>query len=149
MRVRASLDDAAGVSETIDYAVRLAEMEDEITVSSRGKYTSVNDIEQSLSATDTDRDSIISGIMPEISIRGIQNGVDNSLGTYESTIEQLMDRGATGNPVGEQTAVQRLRNRLGENVQITASNSQQAQTNTIDNTSVQLKTLTENEVSNR
>lgn len=148
-RVRAKADDATGVSETIDYAVRLAEIEDEITLSSRGKYTSVNAIEQGLSDTNTDRDSIISDIMPEISIRGIQNGVDNSLGTYESTIEQFMDIGATSNAVSEQTAVQRLRNRLGENVQITVSNGQQAQTSTTDNASVQLKTQSGNEVSNK
>jgi hypothetical protein len=148
-RVSAKANDAAGVTETIDYAVRLAEMEDEITLSSRGKYASVNDIEQSLSDKNTDRDSIISDIMPEISIRGIQNGVDNSLGTYESTIEQLMERGATGNAVSEQTAVQRLRNRLGENVEITASNGQQSQTNSTDNASVQLTAQYRNEVSDK
>jgi hypothetical protein len=149
IQVRAKANDTADVSETLDYAVRLAEIEDEITLSARGKYTSINAIDQSLTDKNADRDSIVSDIMPEISIPGIQNAAENSLGMYESTIEQIMNRGAASGVANEQTAVQRLRNRLGENVQIAASSGQQSQRHVTDNVSVQSKTRPGNEVSNR
>jgi len=139
----------ADVSETLEYAMRLAEIEDEITLKARDKYNDASVIDQSLSQADTgNREEIAGNIMPEISVPAIKGGLEDALGMYQSTIDQLLDRTTSNAAVG-QTAVQRLQAQLNDSVGINTSNQQQTQIDITENTSAQSKTRLQTAVSNR
>ncbi len=120
--VRASDNVTADVEEALDYAARIAALEEEMTALAEEKGIDITAITQRLAHSTANRLETLSDVyerVPEVARQGIANAIENSVRKYQRAVERLAEENAIGDIPDAETIMNRLqeevRARLGLN----------------------------------
>ena len=118
----ASDNATADMEEALDFAARIATLEDEIIAIAEEKGIDVTAIQERLAHSIANRLETLSRIYenaPESARKGIENAIENSVRKYERAVEKLRERNSLGDIPDEATVMNRIqaevRARLGIN----------------------------------
>jgi hypothetical protein len=148
----ASDNASVDVNEDLDYAARIAALEQEMVQIAEEKGLDITAIQQRLAQATSNRLEVLTRAYenaPEAARLGIENAIENSVGTYERVVEQLRERNALGEITANATALQNIPENIRERLKLQISNAVQATGETIDNVKVQTRTEAENQEQNR
>ena len=140
------------VEEALDYADRIAELEEEMAAIAEEKGIDITAIQQRLAQSTANRLETLSRVYekaPEPALKGIENAIENSVKKYERALEKLEEQNTTDNITGNVTALQRLPESVKEKLKIRVANKAQIASNASDNITVQIKVHTENQEQTR
>lgn len=144
-RVRASDNVTADVTEALDYAARIAELEEEMTAFAEEKGIDITSLRQRLAQSTANRLEVLSGVyekVPENARLAIANAIENSVTKYERAVEKLREKNALNNVPDEETVINKIQPKVRERLNIsTASKAPDSV-----NATVQEKVRTENRV---
>jgi hypothetical protein len=148
----ASDNASVDVNEDLDYAARIAALEQEMVQIAEEKGLDITAIQQRLAQATSNRLEVLTRAYenaPEAARLGIENAIENSVGTYERVVEQLREKNALGEITANATALQNIPENIRERLKLQISNAVQATGETIDNVKVQTRTEAENQEQNR
>jgi len=147
-RVRASDNVTADVEEALDYAARIAALEEEMAAFAEEKGIDITAIEQRLAYSTSNRLDVLSGVyeqVPENARQAIENAIENSVRKYQRALEKLREKNALGDVPDEETVMNRIQAEVRERLRLSTAN----QTPDSDNPSVQVQVRAENQEQNR
>jgi hypothetical protein len=144
-RVRATANATADVTEALDYAARIAELEEEMTTFAEEKGIDITSLRQRLAQSTTNRLDVLSGVyekVPENARLAVANAIENSVRKYERAVEKLRESNALSNVPDEETVMNRIQAEVKERLQLsTASRAPDSV-----NTTAQIRVRAENRV---
>ncbi|MCK4862785.1 MAG: hypothetical protein KAS25_00745 [Dehalococcoidales bacterium] len=147
-RVRASDNVTADVEEALDYAARIAALEEEMAAIAEEIGIDITAIQQRLAHSTAKRLETLSGVyeqVPEAARQGIANAIENSVRKYERAVEKLTEENALGDIPDAETVM----NRLQEEVRARLGIGRADEAAESDNISVQVQVRAENQEQNR
>jgi len=147
-RVRASDNVTADVEEALDYAARIAALEEEMAAFAEEKGIDITAIEQRLAYSTSNRLDVLSRVyeqVPENARQAIENAIENSVRKYQRALEKLREKNALGDVPDEETVMNRIQAEVRERLRLSTAN----QTPDSDNPSVQVQVRAENQEQNR
>lgn len=147
-RVRASANVTADVTEALDYAARIAELEDEITAFAEEKGIDITSLQQRLAQSTTNRLDVLSGVyekVPENARPAVANAIENSVRNYERVVEKLREKNALTDVPDEETVMNRVQAEVRERLRLTTASLAPDS----GNITAQIRVRTENQELNR
>jgi len=132
----------ADVEEALDYAARIAELEEEMTAFAEENGIDITATMQRLAQATTNRLEVLSGVyekVPETARLAIENAIMNSVRKYERAVEKLREKNALGDIPDEETVLNRIQAEVRERLRLNTANQAQGS----DNITVQVKVQTE------
>jgi hypothetical protein len=130
------------VNENLDYAARIAEIEEELLALAQEKGIDVTALEQRLAQSTSNRLEVLAGVyekVPEQAKQAVANAIENSVEKYERAVEKLKEKGALGEIPEEAPVMQRIREEVKERLQVQTA----TEAHTSDNISGQVRTQSE------
>ncbi len=147
-RVRATANVTADVEEALDYAARIAALEEEMAAFAGEKGIDITAIEQRLAHSTANRLETLSGVyeqVPENARQAIENAIENSVRKYQRALEKLRERNALGDVPDAETVINRLQAEVRERLRLSTA----SQAPDSDNVTVQVQVRAENQEQNR
>jgi hypothetical protein len=135
------------VNEALDYADRIAELEEEMLQIADEKGIDITAIQQRLAQSTGNRLEVLTGVYenaPEAARQGIENAIENSVDKYERVVEKLREKNALGGITANATALQNIPEKIKEKLQLQISTAARVAGETLGNVQAQVKTVTEN-----
>jgi hypothetical protein len=118
---------AANVTRELDYAVRIADLEDEMADIAEATGINVTAIQQRLVHSTANRIEVLSGVyekVPEKAQPAIANAIENSVKKYEKVVDKLGDKNITS-AVSVNDTIKIIPEKLRERIQVSTSNRAQ------------------------
>ena len=143
---------AVNVTRELDYAVRIADLEDEIADIAEATGANVTAIQQRLAHSTANRLDVLSGVyekVPEKAQPAIANAIENSVKKYEKVVDKLTDKNITGAVSVNETINKVIPEKLREKVQISVSNKAPAAITNSGNATFRVLINTEKPVPNK
>ncbi len=147
-RVRASDNVTADVEEALDYAARIAALEEEMTAFAEEMGIDITAIQQHLAHSTANRLETLSEVyeqVPENARLAIENAIENSVRKYQRALGKLREENALGDVPDEENVMNQvqaeIRERLGLSTAIQAPEP--------ENVMVQVQVRAENQEQNR
>jgi hypothetical protein len=140
------------VNEALDYAAKIAELEDEMTAIAEEKGIDITLIQERLAQSTANRLEVLSEVYenaPEAALKGIENAIENSVEKYERAVEKLKEKNAFGEIAANATTLQNIPEKIRERLNLEISNEAQIAGETPGNVSAQIQTETENHEQNQ
>ncbi|MCK4273958.1 MAG: hypothetical protein KAW90_03620, partial [Dehalococcoidales bacterium] len=137
-RVRATANVTADVEEALDYAARIAALEEEMAAFAGEKGIDITAIEQRLAHSTANRLETLSGVyeqVPENARQAIENAIENSVRKYQRALEKLRERNALGDVPDAETVINRLQAEVRERLRLSTA----SQAPDSDNVTVQVQ----------
>lgn len=138
----------ADVEEALDYADRIAELEEEMTTIAEEMGIDITAIQQRLAQATANRLDVLSDVyekVPENARQAIENAIENSVRKYERALEKLKEKNALGDVPDEDTVLNRIQAKVREKLGlVTATEAPDS-----DNITVDVRINTENHEKNR
>ncbi len=147
-RVRATENVTADVEEALDYAARIAELQEEMTALAEEKGIDITAIQQHLAQATANRLDTLSEVyekVPENAREDIANAIENSVRKYERAVEELTEKDATVDIPDADTVINRIQEEVRERLRLNADEVAVES----ENISVDIKVRTENQEQNR
>lgn len=147
-RVRASDNVTADVEEALDYAARIAALEEEMAAFAEEKGIDITAIQQRLAHSTANRLETLSGVyeeVPENARQAIENAIENSVKKYQRALEKLREKNALGDVPDEETVMNRVQVEVRERLRLSTA----IQAPDSDNISVQVQVRAANQEQNR
>ncbi len=139
-------DNVSGdVEETLDYADRIAELEEEMSAIAEEKGIDISKIQERLAQSTANRLETLTRVYekaPESARKGIENAIENSVRKYERAVEKLREINVSDNVTDvteNMTALQKLPKPVKEKLNIKISNKGQINDDTADNVTIQVR----------
>lgn len=151
-RVRVSANVTDDVNEALDYAARIAELEDEMTAIAEEKGIDITAIQERLAQSTINRLEVLSEVYenaPEAAQRGIENAIENSVEKYERVVEKLKERNVSGEISVNATTLQNIPEKIRERLNLTTSNQAQIANEPSVSAIAPVSTQTENQEQNQ
>jgi len=123
-RVRASDNVTADVEEALDYAARIAALEEEMAVIAEEKGIDITAIQQRLAHSTANRLETLSGVyekVPENARQAIENAIENSVRKYQRSVEKLREKNALGDVPDEETVMNRVQAEVRERLRLSTA----------------------------
>jgi flavin-binding protein dodecin len=136
------------VEETLDYADRIAALEEEIAAIAEEKGIDVTAIQERLAHSTANRLETLIGVYekaPEAARNGIENAIENSVRKYERTVEKLREKNVSDEITENTTALQKIPAKIKEKLNIKISNKAQITEDISDNVTIQVRIEKENQ----
>jgi hypothetical protein len=136
------------VEETLDYADRIAALEEEIAAIAEEKGIDVTAIQERLAHSTANRLETLTGVYekaPEAARNGIENAIENSVRKYERTVEKLREKNVSDEITENTTALQKIPAKIKEKLNIKISNKAQITEDISDNVTIQVRIEKENQ----
>ena len=130
------------VEETLDYADRIAALEEEITAIAEEKGINVTAIQERLAHSTANRLETLIGVYekaPEAARNGIENAIENSVRKYERAVEKLREINVSDEITENTTALQKIPAKIKEKLNIKISNKAQITEDISDNVTIQVR----------
>jgi len=133
------------VEETLDYADRIAELEEEIAALAEEMGIDITKIQERLAHSTANRLETLTGVYekaPEAARKGIENAIENSVRKYERALEKLKEINVSDNVTDvteNMTALQKLPKPIKEKLNIKTSNKERIGDDTSDNISIKVR----------
>jgi hypothetical protein len=130
------------VEETLDYADRIAALEEEIAALAEEKGIDVTAIQERLAHSTANRLETLIGVYekaPEAARNGIENAIENSVRKYERTVEKLREKNVSDEITENTTALQKIPAKIKEKLNIKISNKAQITEDISDNVTIQVR----------
>jgi len=130
------------VEEALDYADRIAELEEEIAALAEEMGIDITKIQERLAHSTANRLETLTGVYekaPENALKGIENAIENSVRKYERTMEKLREKNVSDNVTANVTALQYLPEKVKEKLNIKISNKERIGDDTSDNISIKVR----------
>jgi hypothetical protein len=125
-------DNVSGdVNEDLDYAARIAELEDEMVQIAEEKGIDVTAIQQRLAQSTSNRLEVLTRVYenaPEAARQGIENAIENSVEKYEKVVQKLREKTALGEITENTTTLQDIPEKIREKLHLQISNAAQIRT---------------------
>jgi len=147
-RIQASDNVTADVEEALDFAARIAALEEEMTALAEEKGIDITAIQQRLAHSTANRLDTLSEVyekVPENARQGIANAIENSVRKYERAVEKLTEENAIADIPDAET----IMNRLQEEVRARLRLNTAEDTAESNNVSVEVEARVENQEQNR
>jgi len=147
-RIQASDNMTVDVEEALDYAARIAALEEEMTALAEEKGIDITAIQQRLAHSTANRLETLSEVyeqVPENARQGIANAIENSVRKCERAVEKLTE----GNAIGDIPDAETIMNRLQEEVRARLRLNTAEDTAESNNVSVEVEARVENQEQNR
>jgi hypothetical protein len=135
VRVRVSnnvTDNTSGdVTADLDYAARIAELEEEMVQIAEEKGLEITAIQQRLAQSTTNRLEVLTEVYenaPETARQGIANAIENSVDKYERVVEQLREKNVLSEITANATALQNIPEKIQERLKLQISDAAQTMT---------------------
>lgn len=129
----------ADVAEALDYAARIAELEEEMTAIAQEMGIDITAVTQRLAHATSHRLEVLSGVyekVPETARPAIENAIENSVRKYQRAVEKLKEENALGDVTENITALQNMPVAVQERLQLRTSS---VLTNISGNVTVQMR----------
>jgi hypothetical protein len=139
------------IAEALDYADRIAELEEEMTAIAEEKGIDITKIQERLAHSTANRLETLTGVYekaPENALKGLENAIENSVRKYERAVEKLREINVTDNVTDvteNMTALQKLPKPVKEKLNIKISNKAQITEDISDNVTIQVRIEKENQ----
>jgi hypothetical protein len=136
------------VEETLDYADRIAALEEEIAAIAEEKGIDITAIQERLAHSTANRLETLIGVYekaPEAARNGIENAIENSVRKYERTVEKLREKNVSDEITENTTALQKIPAKIKEKLNIKISNKAQITEDISDNVTIQVRIEKENQ----
>ena len=119
VRITANVTDNVtdDVNEALDYAARIAELEDEMTAIAEEKGIDITSIQERLAQSTSNRLEVLSEVYenaPEAAQKGIANAIENSVEKYERVVEKLKEKNASSEISANATVIQNVTAKIKE-----------------------------------
>jgi len=124
------------VEEALDYADRLAELQDEMAAIAQEKGIDITALQQHLAQATSHRLEVLSGVynkVPEKARHAIENAIENSLDKYQRAIDKLQKTGATGNLTDSETVKQHIQKETKDRLHLSTDNRTRESEDNSDN----------------
>ncbi|MFH1647850.1 MAG: hypothetical protein ABID71_09250 [Chloroflexota bacterium] len=141
-RVRASENVTSDVEEALDYAARLAELEEEMQAIAEEKGIDITKLRQRLAHATSNRLDVLTGVYekaPENARKGIANAIENSVKKYEREVEKLREKNALGDIPDAAALTQRIQKELRDKLNLKITNVEVITDNASGDITVQIK----------
>ncbi len=132
VRVRASDNVTDNVSddvnEVLDYAGRIAELEEEMVQIAEEKGLDITAIQERLAHSTSNRLEVLTRVYenaPEATHQGIENAIENSVHKYERAVEKLIEADALDETTANATALQNIPVKIKEKLNLQISTAAQ------------------------
>jgi hypothetical protein len=132
--------DVAEVAEALDYAARIAEIEEEMVAIAEEKGIDITAIQQRLAQSTSNRLEVLSGAyekVPEQAKPAIENAIENSVRKYERAVEKLKENNALSGITEEVPALQRIQEEVKEKLKLRTSTQAQVSDDTTEQARIQ------------
>jgi hypothetical protein len=126
-KVRIKITDnvtATNVTRELDYAEKIADLEDEMADIAEATGANVTAIQQRLAHSTSNRLEVLSGVYDKVPVNAqpaIANAIENSIQKYEKVVDKLTDKNITS-AVSVNDTIKKIPEKLREKVQISLSN---------------------------
>jgi hypothetical protein len=127
-KVRIRISDnvtADNVTRELDYAEKIADLEDEMADITEATGVNVTAMQERLAQSTSNRLEVLSGVydkVPEKAQTAIANAIENSVNKYEKVVDKLTDKNVTSAISVNETITKIVPEKLREKVQISISN---------------------------
>jgi hypothetical protein len=131
-RVKATENVTADVEEALDYADRIAEIEEEMTTIAQEKGIDIAPIQQRLAQATSNRLEILASVwgkVPETAKPAIENAIENSVRKYERAVETLKEKNAISETPEEALVMSRIQEEFREWLKLRTSSKGQVSDN--------------------
>jgi hypothetical protein len=136
------------VNEALDYAARIAELEEEMIQIAEEKGLDITALQERLAHSTTNRLEVLTGVYenaPEAAHQGIENAIENSVHKYERAVEKLREANALDETTANATVLQNLPVKIKEKLHIQVSTAAEVAGETPGKISAQVKMETGNQ----
>ncbi len=136
---------SADVTEALDYAERIAALEDELAKIAESTGVNVTALQERLAHSTANRLEVLSGVYEKVPVQArpaIENAIENSVKKYERTIEKLEDNYII-TAVSVNETINKIPAQLRERIQVSTSNRLQVVDAGPDNATVTTRITTE------
>ena len=130
------------VEEALDYADRIAEIEEEMTNIAQEKGIDITAIEKRLAQSTSNRLEVLAGIyekVPEQAKPAIEKAIENSVRKYERAVEKLKEKNTLGEIPEEAPVPQRIQEEVRERLKLRTSEEAQVSENATAQARVQVE----------
>ena len=141
-RVKASENVTTEVEAALDYATRLAEIEEEMVAIAQEKGIDITSIEKRLAQSTSNRLEVLTGVyekVPETAQPAIKKAIENSVSKYERAVAKLKEKNALGEIPEVAPVLQRIQEEVTERFRIKTATEAQVSDNTSDNATTQAR----------
>ena len=139
-------DNTSGdIEETLDYADRIAELEEEMAALAEEMGIDITKIQERLAHSTANRLETLAGVYekaPENARKGLENAIENSVRKYERAVEKLREKNISDNVTDvteNMTALQKLPKSIKEKLNINISNKDRINNAISDNLSIKVR----------
>ena len=139
---------SSDVNEVLDYAARIAELEEEMMQIVEEKGLDITALQERLAHSTSNRLEALSSVYenaPEAAHQGIENAIENSVNKYERAVEKLKEADALDETTANATVLQNLPVKVKEKLQIQVATAAQVAGETSGNVTAQVKTENKNQ----
>jgi hypothetical protein len=126
-------DNTTNIEEALDYATRIAELEEEMAAIAEEKGIDITAIQQRLAHSTSNRLEVLSGVYEKVPVTAqaaIENAIENSVRKYERTVDKLREKNALGEISANATTTEMIPEKIRERLKINTSNRAQVLNNT-------------------
>jgi hypothetical protein len=137
---------SAELTTVLDYAERIAALEDEMTEIAEAIGANVTALQERLAHSTANRLEVLSGVyekVPEQARPAIENAIENSVRKYERTLDKLIDKNVTTAASVNET-IDKMPTKLREKIQVSTANQLQIVNAVSVNASTKNRITTEN-----
>ncbi len=113
------------INEALDYAIRIAELEDEMLAIAEEKGLDITALQQRLAHSTANRLEVLSSVyekVPETARPAIERAIENSVRKYERAVEKLEKVNALDEATANVTALQNIPLKVREKLQLRVTN---------------------------
>jgi hypothetical protein len=138
---------ASDVDEALDYAARIAELEEEMVEIAEAKGIDITTIQQRLAQSTSNRLEVLTAVYeaaPEAARQGIEIAIENSVEKYERVVERLKEKNIIAEITANATALQNIPVKIKEKLHLQVSTAAQASGETPGKITAQVRTENEN-----
>jgi hypothetical protein len=142
---------AVGLTDVLDYAERIAALEDEMTSIAESTGANVTAMQERLAHATANRLDVLSGVyekVPEQARPAIANAIENSVKKYEKVVDKLIDKNAAS-AVSVNETLKKIPAQLRQKIQVSTSNRLQIFNAASDNATVKTRITTEKQERDR
>jgi hypothetical protein len=130
------------IREVLDYAERIAALEEEMAAIAEEKGIDITKIQERLAHSTANRLETLTRVYekaPEPALKGLENAIENSVRKYERAVEKLREMNVSDNVTANVTALQNLPRPVKEKLNIKTSSKEKIADNITDNITVKVK----------
>jgi hypothetical protein len=109
------------VTADLDYAERIAELEDELITLAEEKGIDITALREKLAHSTANRLETLAAVYekaPEKARKGLENAIENSVRKYERAVEKLIELNVSDNVTGNMTALQKLPEKIKDRLNL-------------------------------